>query len=284
MNRSVGKIIFKGTLIWLILWNSLPVSLSIFCKSSPEGRGLLDYSYGYRVGDYFHFTDNTTETLSTPRECLVEQEVHTIGVLIEIIDEDIEYYSIRILAHITNLSAGIDDYNSMCYMEGYSPIVAGPHVYFTHTDWNAHYSDWLSAASEFKHDNQLSGLVTQDLQAHYFQWNLTKYVDNSTSSYDLDLDGENDAYDIIYAYTAQFDGDGVIILRSFYNEMMFECGARYVRLRAINLEGEFTNSLLIIDPYLITIIIIISTVTFLIAMVFFLIIHYPKGRKRDVAT
>lgn len=249
--------------------------------SSPEGRNLLDSSYGYGPGDHFQFTDNITKTLDIQTDYLVEEIVHTIGVWIEAVDEDVEYYSIRITARITNLSAGLDTYNSTSYMEGYSPIVAGPRVYFTHTDWNVHYSDWIVAANAFQYDTQLTGSVSQDLEARYFHWNLTRYIDNSTSLLDIDLDGIVDAYDIIHSYTAQFNEDGVVLFRSFYDEKAFECGARYTRLRTITLEGESTNPPWLIDPYLTIIIVIISTAALLSVTVFFLIRRYPPKRERD---
>lgn len=284
MQRRIGQIIFICMLVWFTISNSLPVFSGKIGKSSSKVQNPLDYSYGYGFGDHFQFADNTTETLDLQTDYLREEVVHTIGVWIEAVDEDVDYYSIRITARITNLSAGLDTYNTTCYMEGYSPIVAGPRVYFTHTNWNLHYSDWIAAANQYQQDTQLTGSVSQDLENRYFNWNLTHYIDNSTSLLDIDLDGTFDAYDIVHSYTAQFNEDGVLLLRSFYDERTFDCGARYTRLRTITLESEPTTPHWLIDPYLTTLLIIIITVVILIIAAFLLIRRYPRKGERDVTT
>jgi hypothetical protein len=283
MVRRIRQILLICLLVCLMIWHSVSASFSLMGISPPEDRVPLNYSYGYSAGNHFQFTDNITETLDIQTDFLVEEEVHTIGVGIEAIDEDVEYYSIRITARVTNLSAGIDTYNSTYYMEGYSPIVAGPRVYFTHTDWNIHYSDWLTSANEYQEFNQLSGSVSQNLETRYFYWNLTKYVDNSTSIYDIDLDGVADAYFIINSYTAQFDEDGVLQLRSFYAAKKFDCGAIYTRLRTIKLESEPSNASLFIYTSF-TIIIIITTAALLSISAILLIRLYPRKHEHESAT
>lgn len=192
-----------------------------------------DQYYGYTAGDQFVFTDTLVRSLVLNETHFVEEEVHTYRIEITAVAENVENYTIRISALITNLSAGLDVIYETTVIEGYSPIWAGPSVYFTHTDWDSHVIDFHYAANDFIEYTQMSGYSYYDTEIRYFFWNFTKPIDAETSLYDLDEDGQNDPYDIVTTYSALFDQRGVLSNRDFFEEMRFENGNLYTRHRQI---------------------------------------------------
>jgi hypothetical protein len=194
------------------------------------------YDYGYAVGDQFRYTDSLIETLTTSEYQLVEETHHTYELKIEAIREDTTNYYIRLTVHFANLSQGIENYTSTQLMEGFTHIVAGPRVYFTHTNWEIHHLDWEESIENFQFSTQMTQeAVQEDQDNHFYYWNFTKYVNSELSIYDINSDGQTDGYNIINSYTAHFTDQGALKLRKFFNDIQFENGARYTRLRQINL-------------------------------------------------
>ncbi len=191
------------------------------------------YDYGYAIGDQFCYTDSLIETLTSSEHQLSEESHHQYEIKIEAIDEDTANYTIRLTVHFANLSQGIENYTTTQFMEGFTPIVAGPRVYFTHTNWNSHHIDWLMSIENFQFSTQMTGDWLEDENNHIYSWLFTKFVNSSLSIVDIDSDGQTDGYNITNMYTAHFTDQGVLVVRKFFNDIHYDNGARYTRLRQI---------------------------------------------------
>jgi len=205
-------------------------------KSEVRGKGIAgsSYSYGYGPGDHYRFMETIRETLDTEQDHLVWESSSLVEVWIEKVEENVGAFAIKITARVARLSGdGLEGYSERTRIEGYTPVVAGPSSYFTHTDWAAHLEDWAQDAQNWQDATQMSGTVEQDLDRRYFHWDLSRQVDNATSTIDVDLDGQTDSYRATHQYTAQFDERGVVLLREWYDGMDFDCGAQYTRRRTI---------------------------------------------------
>lgn len=225
--------------------------------------------YGYSPGDRYRFSDVTTETLDTEQNQLLLESKQTFEVVIDAIDEDVANYRIRITTRVANLAAGPSYYSVVRYMEGDSPVVAGPEVYFTHTNWNLHLTDWELDANTWQQETQMYGSVFHDLDQRFFSWNLTRYVDSGLSQYDADGDGAFDSYDQVHCYAVQFDTRGVVELRSWYTQLVFACGALYMRVRAVTLllAGPDSAPLLSAEAIFLGVLIASLTLALVIAMI-----------------
>ena len=220
----------KQTAVLVILtWITLGVVLVNPSTSGSE----MQYYFGYSEGDSFTFRDSTSERLHINQTQLYKEVMHQFKTTIKAIDENIAGYRIRLTTEIMNLSLGIDSSNYTIFMEGHSSIVAAPRVLFTHTLWVVHSSEFLSDASDYQATTQMNGTVGEYPDFHLFYWNLSRYIDETVSPYDMDGDGNMDAYMSISGYLAQFNNQGVLLLREFITEFRFENGAHYYRLRQI---------------------------------------------------
>lgn len=239
------------------------VSLSVCTVWSipfTQGREMQS-NYGYAIGESFTFTDSLIEIFDINQTHLREEITHTIKIQILAIDIDMDNYTLRITATIANLSAGLSAYMQSIFIEGYTPIVTGPRSYFTHTNWDAHITDFTDSANDYIAATQMSGISTYDLDIRHFYWNLTKTVDASISPYDVDQDGEMDAYDVISKYSAQFDERGVLELREYITEFRFHSGAQYIRHRHVSLVTAPSLIAPILTPVLIIFVTVIVVAT-----------------------
>ncbi len=219
--------------------------------------------YGYSVGDTYSFTDSIIETLDFNQTHLYEESTHRIMLRITAIDENIDGFNIRLTTEITDLSAGLVDINHTVVMEGHTSIVSAPQVYFTHTHWSIHSHEFIQDANNYQAATQLSGTVGENTALHLFYWNLSRTINETFSPYDMDQDGSMDAYTSISGYSARFNDQGVLLLREFITEFLFDNGARYYRLRQIYLSPDSPSTLpiLTLETGLILGIIVIVTVS-----------------------
>jgi hypothetical protein len=226
----VKAIILRGALGLLILcllsFVLTPTELTTAAQQPPP-------IYGYRVDDHYSFAESLTESLDGPDENLLWHTLHHLDVRIVAIRENVAGYFIRVTARVTNFTGGYDDYVREEHIEGYTPIVAGFQNYFTHTEWEIHLIDWNRDASRIQNLFGDVGYREQDLQNRYFHWNYTQYVNASLSIIDIDNDGFDDGYRQYNCYTAQFNSDGVVLVRRYELVFIFDCGFQYTRIRLL---------------------------------------------------
>ncbi len=203
---------------------------------SPYVEGSeMQATFGYSVGDSYTFTDSIIETTKVNQTNLREDISHQFGIRITAIDEAVGGYTIRLTTEILNLSAGLTHLNHSNVMEGHTSIVSGPRVYFTHTLWSVHSFEFISDADDYQSATQMSGTVEENADLHLYYWNLSREISETISIYDMNQDGQTDAYTSISGYLAHFSEQGVLLRREFITEFRFANGANYYRLRQISL-------------------------------------------------
>ncbi len=192
-------------------------------------------NYGYSAGEAFTFTDTIIETLIYNQTPLYEETTHTILIRIESIQDEFANRIICINVSIANLADGLDSFYTKSTIEGYTPIVSGPSVYFTHTIWTGHMVDFSNSFNDFRAATQMSGIMMMNIDTFSFSWNLTGSIPQNISLYDIDQDGVNDPYDEISIYSAKFDSRGVLLVKDFINEFYFTNESYYIRHRQVSL-------------------------------------------------
>ncbi|MFX0170204.1 MAG: hypothetical protein ACFE89_12760 [Candidatus Hodarchaeota archaeon] len=253
----------KPSLLPSLLYTGLCV-LFVF---GPVSGSEIQSQYGYQTGEIYSFTDSVTETFDMNDTYLLEQAMHSFQIQIQTVEENVANYTILITVQILNLSAGLEDYLRVTDMEGHTPIVASPFIYFTHTQWDLHVIDFLDSAEDYMAATQMSGSVNYDLETRYFTWNLSKYISTLISPYDIDDDEDPDAYTSISRYSATFTEKGVLQSREFITEFRFTNGARYCRARRISLDTPLSVPQPII--FLIIIGVLIVSTLLLVALTIF---------------
>jgi hypothetical protein len=253
------------------------ILFSFLMLLSPICGCQAQFYYGYQVGDEYLFTDTITETFDANETHLLDQTIQSFHIRIQAILDNTSHESIVITTRLQNLSAGLEDYIQVVNMQGYTPIVASPFIYFTHTQWDLHIIDFLESADNYRAATQMTGTVEHDQNARFFQWNLSTFITSTISPYDTDGDGQMDAYIVVSKYYATFSEEGVLLVREFTTQNWFTNGAVYQRIRRVTLDTGVYSPTSPIIPIVIGI--VIATTIGLVAVTVFWYRRSPYLRR-----
>lgn len=244
---------------------------------SPIAGSQTQLHFGYQIGDEYLFVDTITETFDANETHLLVQTIQSFHVHIQAILDNTSHESIVITTRLQNLSAGLDGYIQVVNMQGYTPIVASPYSYFTHTQWELHVTDFLESADNYRAATQMTGTVDHDQNARYFHWNLSTFITSTISPYDTDGDGQMDAYTVVSKYSATFTEEGVLLIREFITQNYFTNGAVYQRIRRITQDTGADSPTSPIIPIVIGF--VIATTIGLVALTVFWYRRSPSLRR-----